>query len=229
MDTVIDLLKHKKDTRQAVIQIFDASDLQKPNKNVPCTCTLQFLARGGKLHMFANMRSNDAYLGLPHDIFAFTIIQELVARSISHEIGRYSHAVGSLHLYEDHESQARRYLDEGWQEKMAMPPMPEGDPWPSIAWLQDVETSIRLGGRGHLAHEGIDPYWVDLARLLRIKALLAAKDMRGVVTEKNAMSSKIYDAYIRGRERGAGADQSAPQLSFREINVAGGRREGPSS
>ena len=121
------MLKRKTDTRQAVVQIFDVNDLVQPSTNVQCTCTLEFLARGRKLHMFVNMRSNDAYRGLPHDIFAFTIIQELVARSIDHEVGAYHHAVGSLHLYDDTEGDARRFLSEGWQEELAMPPMPRGD------------------------------------------------------------------------------------------------------
>ena len=113
---VIQLLKDKKtDTRQAVVQIFRAEDLAPPNTDVPCTCTLQFLPRRGSLHLFTSMRSNDAYLGLPHDVFAFTLIQELVARSVSLEVGQYFHAVGSLHLYEKDEGRAKQYLEEGLQ------------------------------------------------------------------------------------------------------------------
>ncbi len=226
---VIDMLKHKKDTRQAVIQIFDAADLQNSTTDVPCTCTLQFLARGGSLHMFTNMRSNDAYLGLPHDVFAFTIIQELVARNISLEVGVYNHAVGSLHLYDDNERQAKEYLDEGWQEKITMPPMPAGDPWPSIEWLQGMETSIRLGHGESLNFEGINPYWADLARLLRIKALFDANDKRGIVREKNAMSCKVYDAFIRGKAEKALIDRNESQLRLPEIDITGGRRKGSDS
>lgn len=37
------------------------------------------------------MRSNDAYLGFPHDVFFFTMIQELVARSLGIRVGDYHH------------------------------------------------------------------------------------------------------------------------------------------
>ena len=88
---VVDLLREKRDSRQAVIQLFDVLDLAGNYRDVPCTCTLQFMIRQGKLHLFAHMRSNDAFLGLPHDIFCFTMLQEIMARSLGVELGSYKH------------------------------------------------------------------------------------------------------------------------------------------
>ncbi len=215
IEYVIESLDKKTDTRQAVIQIFDSKDLGK--KDVPCTCTLQFLARDRKLHMLTSMRSNDAYFGLPHDVFAFTMFQEIVARSISHELGLYHHAVGSLHLYDKQESRARDFLNEGWQNKIAMPEMPDGDPWPSIKWLLDIEAQIRLGKGAHHIPDSIDSYWADLAHILRIKKLLVGPYKREIVKEKNAMSSKAYDEYIRARARASNVSVDEPQLSFESI------------
>ena len=70
MDNVVALLKRKPHTRQAVIQLFDAFDIMEARKDIPCTCTLQFMIRSKRLNMFTTMRSNDAYWGLPHDVFA---------------------------------------------------------------------------------------------------------------------------------------------------------------
>ncbi len=77
---IIDLLIKRGDTRNAVIQIFSNSDTYADNKDVPCTCTMQFAVRGKRLNLHVHMRSNDAVLGLPHDIFAFTMMQEIAAR-----------------------------------------------------------------------------------------------------------------------------------------------------
>jgi thymidylate synthase len=216
IQAIIDLLQHKRDTRQAVIQIFDASDLRTASSDVPCTCTLQFFARAGLLHMVTHMRSNDAYLGLPHDVFAFTMIQELIARSISHELGVYHHSVGSLHLYEENERQARQYLDEGWQEKMAMPPMPRGDPWPSLSWLQEMEESVRLGRRETVAQAGVDPYWADLARILRTKVLLASGDKRAMVKEKTRCLLKYMMPSSGARKGAPGLNQPAHSFASQE-------------
>jgi thymidylate synthase len=63
MDQIVDILRLRPDSRQAVIQLFDGHDLLEPHNDVPCTCTLQFMRRNGKVHLFVNMRSNDAFLG----------------------------------------------------------------------------------------------------------------------------------------------------------------------
>lgn len=210
---VIEHLRNKNDTRQAVVQIFDRRDIGK--KDVPCTCTLQFMARGGQLHMMTSMRSNDAYLGLPHDVFAFTWMQEVVARSLGLGVGVYHHAVGSLHLYDRDERDAREYLEEGWQEgKLAMPPMPAGNPWPSVKWLLAEEQSIRMDSARSSGSPTIDPYWSDLARLLRVHKLLKTKSLREIVRLKNAMSTPVYDAFIRTKSRSARAAPDTPLLDY---------------
>jgi len=117
---IIDLLKESPNARRAVIQLFDADDLAQKHKDIPCTCTMQFMIRNGELNMYTNMRSNDAFLGLPHDVFAFTMIQEIVARSLEIKLGTYYHAVGSLHLYKKHRKKARQYLNEGLQSTKAV-------------------------------------------------------------------------------------------------------------
>jgi thymidylate synthase len=198
--TVIDLLNttERHDTRQAVIQIFDKDDMG--NNDVPCTCTVQFFARGKKLHTFVSMRSNDAYRGLPHDIFAFTMLQEFVARCTGHELGAYSHAVGSLHLYDRDETAANQFIAAGWQDKLAMPPMPQGSPVDALDWLLRAEREIRTGAFVLPNTARIESYWIDLARLLLIKRLFDQKDLRGVIEQKKLMESKVYNAFIRGKE-----------------------------
>lgn len=96
-DFVRELLKKDPNTRQAVIHIKDASD--KPTKDTPCTVSLQFLLRDGKLHLTTYMRSNDIWLGFPYDVFSFTCLQILMANELDVEIGEYTHIAGSLHLY----------------------------------------------------------------------------------------------------------------------------------
>lgn len=198
VENVIDLLKRKPNTRRAVIQLFDAEDNLKKYKEIPCTCTLQFLIRDDKLHMFTTMRSNDALYGLPHDVFTFTMIQEIFARTLQIEIGGYNHAIGSLHFYKDKEYLVDRYLKEGLQptKNVEMPPMPESDPWPSIAELLSIESDIRFGKQINLTSIKLDSYWLDLVRLLQIHQLFKAKECDKIAIIKKAMSSKIYDTFI---------------------------------
>ena len=202
LDNVVRLLKENQTSRKAVIQLFDSDDLAFPRKEVPCTCTLQFMIRDRKLHMFTSMRSNDAYFGLPHDIFCFTMLQEIIARTLSVELGTYKHFVGSLHLYEKNIEGATQYLDEGWQSsKTSMPLMPEGDPWPAIKVLLGTESAIRNGEGVDVEVLHLDPYWADLVRLLQILRHYKDKNHSELVRVKAAMASHVYSTYIEKQQR----------------------------
>lgn len=102
---VLELLKNKPNTRQAVVGIwdpkYDGFHARKGDlASIPCTLSLQYLIRDNRLHCVCTMRSNDVWLGLPHDMFSFTTIQRLVADALGLEYGHYHHHVGSLHIYD---------------------------------------------------------------------------------------------------------------------------------
>ena len=99
---IVEKLKSDKDSRQAVLNIYEAHDgLCDVTKDVPCTLSLQYLVRNDKLYAFTSMRSNDLFWGLQYDLFNFTMIQELLANEIGIDVGSYYHVAGSLHVYEE--------------------------------------------------------------------------------------------------------------------------------
>ena len=105
---LLGLLSKKLTTRQAVLNFHSNQkpfyDLRRSiegdRKDIPCTLSLNFLVRDNKLNMTATMRSNDLWLGLPYDIFAFCHIQQLVARYLGIDMGWYQHQAMSLHIYD---------------------------------------------------------------------------------------------------------------------------------
>ena len=166
---IINLLQTKPETRQAVIQIFDKNDLLKESKDIPCTCNLQFFIRNKKLDMLVTMRSNDAFIGMPHDIFVFTMIQEIIARTLQVKLGIYKHIVSSLHIYERDIEKVQQYFSEGWQpSNSAMPPMPNEDPFPKIQHLLKIEEEIRVNKNLEIDQSTLTSYWQDLVTLLKI-------------------------------------------------------------
>ena len=115
------------------------------------------------------------------------------------------HFVGSLHLYDDQREgfdndvqAAQQYLDEGVQATIRMPPMPLGDPWPSIRKLLDAEHRIRHGGELDASGWGVDDYWADLIRLLQI--LTASGDSAKIEALKARMVFESYAPYIDSRK-----------------------------
>lgn len=205
IERVIEQLKNATTTRRAVIQLFDSSDLSKDYKDIPCTLNLQFVVRNRKLHMFTTMRSNDAYIGLPHDIFVFTMLQEMISRELQCELGIYHHYVTSLHIYNANINSAKRFIDEGFQQTDSiMSDMPPGGFFSIRNKLLDYEIKIRNDIELNIDELDLCDYWKDILRLLQfyikkeshnISGLRHASEVRRKITNKK------YQQLINSRER----------------------------
>jgi len=100
-------------TRQAVITLWDPwLDNVDGKHDYPCTIALQFHMRDSVLDMNTIMRSNDAWLGLPYDVFQFTQLQYSMAYALNTVPGVYRHTALSFHMYERDAPVARALVDE---------------------------------------------------------------------------------------------------------------------
>jgi thymidylate synthase len=106
-------LSSNPDTRQVVLQLWDASkdlpwaDGSPADPNVPCNVVSILKVREGRLEWTQVLRSNDFFRGTPYNFMQFTTLQELVAGWIGTTPGTYTHISDSLHVYE-HELQLIR-------------------------------------------------------------------------------------------------------------------------
>lgn len=101
-------LMKDQDSRQAVINIWRENP--GPTKDVPCTLSLQFMIRDGRLNCITSMRSSDAWLGWPYDVFNFSMVSLyllLYLRQVSGNaeynyltLGGLYLTAGSQHVYE---------------------------------------------------------------------------------------------------------------------------------
>lgn len=214
---MIDTLRERPGSRNATIQLFSNADVRRDSLDIPCTCSLQFVVRDGLLDLEAHMRSNDAVLGLPHDVFSFTMFQEIAARQLDCEVGRYFHSVGSLHLYDDTEDlqprkMAQNYIDEHLLDDVPMPPMPSGDPWPSILQLLEIEAALRLGRPNADIPSSMAAYWRDLAVMLKIHATSEPADTADVIKAHVEDLSPGFKTFAIDRLKAVlGDDQSAKE------------------
>jgi thymidylate synthase len=111
------------DTRQAVVTVWDPlHDQQDGIKDIPCTISMNWHIRDGKLHQTTHMRSNDIWWGWTYDVVQFTQLQCTMANLLEVPIGQYVHMVDSLHLYE-------RNIDD------MMSIMPQEGPRPRLSGL----------------------------------------------------------------------------------------------
>lgn len=98
------------DTRRARISIEHPYHLPG---TPPCTTSVQWLIREGELHQIVNMRSNDAWLGVPLDIGQFSLWHRIMSAALGIPLGRYIHHAGSLHLYKHDLADALKVVELG--------------------------------------------------------------------------------------------------------------------
>lgn len=116
LERAYQVLDHDSDTRQVVLQIWDSRiDMPKPDgtpvsKDVPCNIISMLKVRDGKLEWSQIIRSNDLFLGLPHNLVQFTSIQEIVAGWLNIECGTYNQISDSMHIYEDNKETVSKSL-----------------------------------------------------------------------------------------------------------------------
>ncbi len=203
IEVVANKLRSKPNSRKAVIQIFDRVDILEPHKDVPCTCTMQFVIRRDRLKMAVHMRSNDAYIGLPHDIFSFTMLQEILARELGVEVGTYHHLVGSLHLYERNKEQASTYLKEGYQSlEVEMPDMPPGSQWDQIEIVLKLEKTLRENQTINTQdYKSLNSYWKDIVLLLQIHAKFKNGDTINIDYLKQQLQYSGYKTFVEDKLR----------------------------
>ena len=96
IDRVADELIRDPNSRRAVLTLW------RPNppmdtKDFPCTISIQWVVRGGHLHCFDSMRSSDAWLGWPYDIFTFSCASAYLSLLIKMKTG-FFYPLGNITL-----------------------------------------------------------------------------------------------------------------------------------
>lgn len=100
---ILQELKTKKDTRQAVLTMFWPTDLDQLGgvDRVPCSLTYQFICRDDELFLIYTMRSCDFYKFFLFDLlFACTLLEDF-GRQLDKDPKFIQHQIGSLHAFEE--------------------------------------------------------------------------------------------------------------------------------
>lgn len=93
---VINKLKQDRDSRQAGLTLWRESPPE--TKDVPCTISMFFNIRNGQLNMHVFMRSSDVWLGVPYDVFNFSMVAALVCANLNQRSFEDPVTLGSLYL-----------------------------------------------------------------------------------------------------------------------------------
>jgi thymidylate synthase len=205
-DVIRRTLAEDRDSKRAVIQIFDPRELTVLNNiDIACTLALQFVIRDDRLCGVTYMRANDAFRGIVSDVFSFTIILELLARELGVPVGSYHHMVGSLHVYDSDTDWAERVLGESVTVRNLasrdFPEMPAGDNWPHVKQVLGWEKRLRLNEMRLCAEDvkqlELPDYWQHVVGLFEIQRELRHES--SVAPDSVAVLPALYQGMVAAR------------------------------
>lgn len=99
---VIAMLQRDPNSRQAVCQIWDTTDIDRDTKDKACNMSIVFRIRNHRLDMTVYNRSNDMIWGAyGANVVQFSMLQEYVAAHLGIMMGTYTQVSNSFHVYTD--------------------------------------------------------------------------------------------------------------------------------
>jgi len=87
-------------SRRVVLSMYSADDLGKQSEDIPCNTQVMLRVEDGRLTMTVINRSNDLWLGVPYNWFAFRVLQHFMANELAMPPGPQRHVSTCMHLYE---------------------------------------------------------------------------------------------------------------------------------
>lgn len=130
---VVATLLNDPDSRQAGLTIW--RETPPATKDVPCTIAMFFHRRNDRLNAHVFMRSSDLWLGLPYDVFSFSMVAHLVCCRLNEHLvkeirpGKLFLTAASSHLYESNAADAERCVSSDCGDALTAT-----QPWPTFLY-----------------------------------------------------------------------------------------------
>lgn len=146
---IVEKLQTDEDSRQAGLTIWRECPPQ--TKDVPCTVAIFFNIRQRKLNCHVFMRSSDVWLGVPYDVFNFSMLSHLVCGLLNERRltadaiapGQLFLTAASSHLYESNWDDAKLCLGSQVLDQMETPKLLWNDPHFLMLELKDLRDTQR--------------------------------------------------------------------------------------
>jgi thymidylate synthase len=148
---LLDSLRDDPYGRRHVVSAWNVADIEQMALP-PCHCLFQFhVGADERLHLQLYQRSADVFLGLPFNIASYALLLEMTAYVLGRQVGEFVWTGGDVHLYVNHEAQAREQLTRSPR------PMPslwiEGAPDSLDNWSTDDLHVVNYQPHPHIAAE----------------------------------------------------------------------------
>lgn len=184
LERAYEALRANPESRQVLLQIWNPIQDMPDSRgrpaaaDIPCNICSLLKIRDGRLEWLQVMRSNDLFLGVPHNFIQFTFLQEIMAGWLGLELGSFDQISDSLHIYrndETHILEERQIHSSPNPDSIAMPKGESEELFGQLA--QKVDYLIRAGvSRDDLARVAD---WTDApVSFINLLLVLAAESAR---------------------------------------------------
>lgn len=109
LTSAVDTIKRNPTSRRILVSAWNVADLDKM-KLPPCHALFQFYVSNDRLSCHLYQRSADVFLGLPFNIASYSLMTIMLAQVTKLKVGDFVHSLGDVHLYLNHEEQAKTQL-----------------------------------------------------------------------------------------------------------------------
>jgi thymidylate synthase len=109
MQEVVEQIRTNPDSRRLIVSAWNVGELREMALP-PCHLLFQFYVAEGRLSCQLYQRSADVFLGVPFNIASYALLTMMVAQATGLAVGDFVHTLGDVHLYDNHQEQARLQL-----------------------------------------------------------------------------------------------------------------------
>jgi thymidylate synthase len=214
LEGVVERLKSESGSRRSAAVIWCPEDAVRMSNDIPCAFGTFYHARNGRLIATTVMRSNNAFLLLPFNVFEFSLIAEMVAVSVGMELGSYVHFAASMHVYDSQRDPAQRVIDAYRTGMLNRNPPPSMDCIPAdpppleqarkLAQLEAVlrhdHDALHAQNTADLLARGqaeLHPYWLGFYRVLLAHALTKADRHETAIEIARALPHPFAESVMR--------------------------------
>jgi thymidylate synthase len=106
---LVEQIRSNPDSRRLIVSAWNVAEIENMALP-PCHCLFQMYVAEGKLSCQLYQRSADVFLGVPFNIASYALLTMMLAQVCGLAPGEFVHSFGDVHLYLNHENQARLQL-----------------------------------------------------------------------------------------------------------------------
>lgn len=144
---VIDGVRNDPFSRRHVVSAWNPAQIKKMAVP-PCHMMFQFYVSSDRKYLDCMMyqRSGDMFLGVPYNVFSYSLLTHIVAKLCGMEAREFTHMIGDAHIYSNHVEQCKKQMGRDVRE------MPRVDL--DMGEIRDID-DIAIN---HIRISGYDPH-----------------------------------------------------------------------